>query len=216
MGTGVLRGYPRPPRCSQFAAGVHPLAGSGPPSSLGLAPHLIKSRLASPPSITRRAFCRMPGEDLSSRGVRSGALSPCGDPGAASPPVPPFGSWGEQPSPSGVCGFPSSPALSQATFGHVPGRPHAGVVPPLQLPVGTVILGKSDIRRGRARAAVLPSALAPLLCGWESRALLLWVALGFFSPVLCYGAELPGPASVQQGQSTNAVGTKHHAMVLKH
>lgn len=189
MGAGVPRRYRRAPCCSRLvccwgASLPRPARDPHHPWD-GSTAHKIMPRIASlhaPPRVLQDAW----GGPVLPGGSQWGAQPPPGDPGAASPAVPTSGSWGAQPSPSGVCGFPSAPAPSPAIFGRIPGRPHACSPPPHRCRWGRLFWARGDVRGGRARAAALPSAPAPLLCGWESRDLPLRVALGFGVFFTCF------------------------------
>lgn len=73
---------------------------------------------------------------------------------------------------------------------------------------GRLFWARGDDRGGHARAAVLPSAPAPLLCRWESRALLLRLALGLFHPFCATVLSSQGQR-LCNGDKAPVQGTQH-------
>lgn len=119
-------------------------ASFAPPVVPGMAPHLIKSHLASPPLVTHRGFCRVPGEDLSSSGVATGCSAPSRSPVLPARPCLPSGAGERGQALVGCAGSPP-PLLPPQLFLAAYPAGQVLVAPPLL--VGTVILGKRRRQR---------------------------------------------------------------------
>lgn len=167
MGAGVCSGNPRALCCSRFTAGVHPSpCWLGAPIIPGMVPYLIKITPCIPSLHNLLCILQDAWKGPVLLGGHSGVLSPTGTPVLLACPCWATGEHSQ--APAGCVGSPPPllpPRILLAVYlaGHVRAPPHCQW--------GQLFWARGDVRGGRVRAAVLPSAPAPLLCGWESRAL---------------------------------------------